>query len=88
MPWVGPGTCDGKNGEKSEPIINVYGLFHRNPVVVLNLCAFASDDFCGGGKAAPACFDILGINIGCSLLQLVCGITSIRQDFNDTSSFG
>jgi hypothetical protein len=21
MPWVGTGTCDGKSGEKSEPII-------------------------------------------------------------------
>ena len=30
MPRVGTGTCDGKSGEKSESIINVYGLFHIN----------------------------------------------------------
>ncbi len=26
---VGTGTCDGKSGEKSEPIIDVYQLFHK-----------------------------------------------------------
>ncbi len=28
MPRVGTGTCDGKSGEKSEPIFYVYQLFH------------------------------------------------------------
>jgi hypothetical protein len=27
MPRVGTGTCDGKSGEKSEPIIAVYGIY-------------------------------------------------------------